>query len=1362
MPSAQAPDRTVIRQLALLLLLVFAAVPARAGLDLDVAQRQWIAAHRTVRVAPIPDFAPLDGIDAAGRETGLAGDYLKLVGAASGIEFRVVRPATRAEALRALAERKVDAVPSVITNPGGGALFTSTYLRLPAAIFSRANAPGYGSLAQLSGHQVALVEPWPALIANANPALGLRVEPDVESALRALHDGAVDAYVGDAFTAANAIVRLKFDKDLALSAEAGVEAAFVLAIRDDWPELRDIVDKALASISLDERMAVRERWLKNAAVPSSAEAQALPRSLAPAIVAALQAAQKPADLPADLRKQTEDLLKAAQADDASADELAAQFQALNRTATGAEAAAQKIDEALSANEANAMLAWRASLPERASVDDLQTLLASARDSLAGARASAAALQAEIDRQAARQPQLRSELASAQTALDAARSAPAASGAPALVRAQELRSAAALRLATVRVALLQFESRSYTPRMRLLEAQLRERKHAADELGQREVALDDLLLDRAAAHVTELRDRAARERSDALAQFRMLNEPATANVDLVDRLGESMRQSNALHARKLQWDVWLRDTTQALKNTEERIRIGGVTEAVGLILLAEKARLKPLPPLRRDLVKLQTELAQVRISLIDVREQADGLADVGEAVSQALTRLPEGPPGRADELRTALYRLLATRAEILPELIVQQSRLVAAASEAEQVLQDLVATTAKLGGILDQRLLWTPSHQPVDATWPGHVAADFAKFFNPRRWTHVAVNVGALVFGEIAVSLGSLLVLALLVAVRQRAPLELARIARPMRSIRTDGYALTAEALLWTILRALPLPALLWLVGYACRHVPAGPASGTLTDEVATALNALVAPAFALTLLRAMMLPNGLAHAHLRWPQPRRDALRRVAPWLALVVLPAQFLLTLMLLHSEAAPTDTIGRLILVLALIGAGAVGWWLLAPGRIWTVRGVTLAEPLRLRQAARVVVTANFALLAVLVLRGYFVTGATLANRDLASAAVLLAIATAYGLAVRWLVLGERRLALKRMEQKQAERQREAAPAGDPLPESEPEQITIASVSAQTRRFLRAVTIVASIALLLWIWSDVAPAVALLDTIPVWKEQNVTLLGVIEGIGVLLITIAATRNLPGLIEVGLLQRIHIDAATRYAITSLTRYVIVFAGIVASLSLLGLEWKNLQWLAAGFSVGLGFGLQEIFANFMSGLMVLFERPIRVGDIVTIGTVEGTVTRIRTRATTIVDWDNREVIVPNKSFITDRLVNWTLSDSVTRIIVKVGIAYRNDPRQAQRLLLEVARSHPLVLREPEPLCWMTGFGASSQDFELRAFVAEIFERNLVKTELQMRIAEAFRAHDIEIAFPQMDLWVRSTGRQPDDDAAGAEPRQQPG
>jgi len=193
----------------------------------------------------------------------------------------------------------------------------------------------------------------------------------------------------------------------------------------------------------------------------------------------------------------------------------------------------------------------------------------------------------------------------------------------------------------------------------------------------------------------------------------------------------------------------------------------------------------------------------------------------------------------------------------------------------------------------------------------------------------------------------------------------------------------------------------------------------------------------------------------------------------------------------------------------------------------------------------------------------------------------------------------------------------------------------------------------------------------------------------------------------------------------------------------LGLQWDHVQWLVAAMTVGLAFGLQEIFANFVSGLIILVERPIRVGDVVTVGTVSGTVSRIRIRATTIVDWDRKELIVPNKTFITDKLVNWTLSDTVLRVVIPVGIAYGSDTEKAKALLLKAAEDHELVLDDPAPSALFMSFGSSSLDFELRAFVGKIGDLLPVRHELHMAIDEAFKANGIEIAFPQQDVHLRT-------------------
>ena len=152
--------------------------------------------------------------------------------------------------------------------------------------------------------------------------------------------------------------------------------------------------------------------------------------------------------------------------------------------------------------------------------------------------------------------------------------------------------------------------------------------------------------------------------------------------------------------------------------------------------------------------------------------------------------------------------------------------------------------------------------------------------------------------------------------------------------------------------------------------------------------------------------------------------------------------------------------------------------------------------------------------------------------------------------------------------------------------------------------------------------------------------------------------------------------------------------GLTAAFNAIGGEWSEIQWLVAAMSVGLGFGLQEIFANFVSGIILLFERPIRVGDIVTLGDKSGVVNRIRMRATTIVDWDRKEYIVPNKDLVTERLLNWTLTDQMNRIEIIAHVANGADTDRACALLLEAAREQPHVLAEPAPSAAFEGFTES--------------------------------------------------------------------
>ena len=202
---------------------------------------------------------------------------------------------------------------------------------------------------------------------------------------------------------------------------------------------------------------------------------------------------------------------------------------------------------------------------------------------------------------------------------------------------------------------------------------------------------------------------------------------------------------------------------------------------------------------------------------------------------------------------------------------------------------------------------------------------------------------------------------------------------------------------------------------------------------------------------------------------------------------------------------------------------------------------------------------------------------------------------------------------------------------------------------------------------------------------------------------------------------------------------MIIGTGTVAAFSALGVQWSQLQWLVAALGVGIGFGLQEIIANFISGLIILFERPIRVGDVISTGGNDGVVTRIRIRATTICDWDGKELLVPNKEFITGRLLNWSLSDPKVRLVLPVGIAYGSDVELAIKTLYNIVGAHSRVVDDPPPQIVFESFGDNALMLSARCYLDSLENRMGVVTELNREIYRRFEELGIVIAFPQRDI-----------------------
>jgi len=261
---------------------------------------------------------------------------------------------------------------------------------------------------------------------------------------------------------------------------------------------------------------------------------------------------------------------------------------------------------------------------------------------------------------------------------------------------------------------------------------------------------------------------------------------------------------------------------------------------------------------------------------------------------------------------------------------------------------------------------------------------------------------------------------------------------------------------------------------------------------------------------------------------------------------------------------------------------------------------------------------------------------------------------------------------------------------------------------------------------------------------DSTVTLGGVLKLLIMLALVFGLERIFRRVLVEKVLSRTHLEPALRFAIGRIAGYIFIALGFVIALNNAGLDISSLTVLAGAVGIGLGFGLQNIINNFFSGLIILAERPVAIGDRIEVGGVAGRVTKINMRSTTVVTNDNISIIVPNSDFISTAVTNWSHGDPKVRIRVPFGVAYGSDIPKLERVILEVAAQHSSVLKDPDPALFFIGFGDSSLDFELGVWTIDMAHNPLrFKSELYYAIEDALRKNQIEIPFPQRDLHLRS-------------------
>ncbi len=1004
--------------------------------------------------------------------------------------------------------------------------------------------------------------------------------------------------------------------------------------------------------------------------------------------------------------------------------------------------------------------------------DLEPLLNDAESRYRDAQNEYDQLMAEPRRRADRRREIPALVAAAKERLQGFQtqaSQPAPQGeAPEVVAANQVMLAAGVEAAAQEISALEKELQSIDARTSLLTLK--------QELAQRRLAQAE----KRAKTLREATGSRRRDEAEIAAEEarRALEEIGGLDPEIRERAVDIARQNASLAERRAGVNGLAEKIETGIASLEEmraqrtklandyevlsqRVRASGLNYAVSLQLRDLKQRLPGSRELRSRKSAVSEAISATENEYSELAAQQLELAELDNDVNEAIAGLKD---------KRTEYELKGMRDRFSDLIHDQRVLLDALARDYQAYLNILFETNSELiqftnqastiTAYINERIFWTRGTTAFRVSLFREAIDAARALSDPELWARAALLIQDELAANPAWYLAASLPLLVYLAGRRRLRQRLRLLGRQAMNKKETHFGQTIQAAVLTLLVAAAWPVVLAVVGWRVTVV-ADP-----VDTVRAAGGGLLALAVLMLLLamcRHAFDRDGLAEAHFGFPARYAKAIRRLIAALMVVELPVAFVVSACEYHASEEWKESLGRLAFVTNMFFfavAAAILLALLHRASVEAKRGSWLEERPNLRRLMYLVMPGAPVLLAALALNGYYYTALQLATRLFYTYVLVLAVILAMALIRRWLLLARRRLAIE-----QARRRREAAKTDDDESvEIAAEEVDIVRIDAQSQTFVR---VAAGFVVFfgVWaIWMDVVPALGFFDQFPLWttsvsvqesftdangqaatrtREEIVNITVSDLGLAAIfaVITVFAVRNLPGLLEIILLKRI--GPGERYALLAVVRYAITALGIVLAFNAIGIGWSKVQWLVAALGLGLGFGLQEIFANFISGLIILFERPIRVGDTVTLGSVSGTVTRIRIRATTIMDWDRKELIVPNKEFVTGQLINWTLTDTITRVVIPVGVAYGSDTRKTLEVLMRVARAHPAALADPGPQALFLGFGDSALNFELRVFCAELSERLILFHDLHMAVDAAFREAGIEIAFPQRDIHIRS-------------------
>ncbi|MDO4430754.1 MAG: mechanosensitive channel MscK [Lonepinella koalarum] len=819
-----------------------------------------------------------------------------------------------------------------------------------------------------------------------------------------------------------------------------------------------------------------------------------------------------------------------------------------------------------------------------------------------------------------------------------------------------------------------------------------------------------------------------------------------NTKISEELLSQTATLNALSQDNLRIKNVLDNLQQTQRNIEEQISALQGTLVLSRIINKQQQSL----PQDQLISGLSKQITDLRVRIFDITEFRDRISDTDAYITN-LER-SEKTQFSAKE-RSKLSEILQERDKVLADLLKQLNNQLNLSINIELNQKQVQTISQALQSKLQEQSFWVKSNNPIDLTWfrhffnlAGSQVRDITKALDFSNWRDNALPAGGLIALLLALY-------ALIIRRKKHIKQYLTDINNQLKTIKTDSQWLTPKAIFWTLILCLPSTLLFLTAFVAITYI----AFRDPTQVWAWGLK-MAAYWLYFTFMIALLRPNGMANRHFKMPPKNAENFSRILKSTVWIV--ALLVNTSIFTHLESGVSyDVLGQVLTILVLV----LTIFIIGPafrGAISSYQDAAdkeLGSSTYLLTFIRIVLLLAPVILIGLIVMGYYYTALVLIEHLILSYLAFTTWLLIRNVVYRSLDIYARRLARRRLEDKLEEKREKALREAnmenkddeDPTFEVQDESLAVNDIKGQVQRMADFVLWIGLFVLIYMVWSDLLTVAYYLDGVTLWQQsvagatgtvmESVTLLNLLIAMIVLAVTYVLVRNIGGLLEMLIFSHIKLSQGTPYTLTTLLTYILIAVGAALAFSTLGMSWSKLQWLFAALSVGLGFGMQEIFANFVSGIIILFERPVRIGDVITIGQFSGTVSKIRIRATTLVDFDGKEVIVPNKAFVTERLVNWALSNTTTRVVIRVGVAYGSDLELVKKLLLQAANESERVLKEPAPKAFFLTFGASTLDHELRVYVDQLSDRNPTVDFLNRRINQLFNEHGIDIAFNQLDV-----------------------